>query len=390
MSAGQGSEDYYSVLEIERSATAEQIKKSFRRLALDFHPDRNNSPEAESRFKQINEAYAVLSDPEKRQRYDRYGKSESASDPFQSGGVNASDLRDIFGDDLFQSLFSSLFGGGPRSRQEAPLEELKAGLSVSLEEVLTGCERELSVKRRGACSACQGTGSKTPKPRACVRCKGRGQVRANRGFIVLAQACPDCGGRGVDPSSLCSPCHGSGVGTSTAKVKVKVPPGVASGHSLRIRGEGHRSAKTGARSDLMIEIQVDEHDEYERFGDDLSLQVMAPFDVMALGGVLSVTLLGGGQARVKIPAGTQSGQALRLRRKGLPSLNQDQVGDLFVYVEVEVPKSLSKEEKALLTEWRARREGYEVGQGASTDEEITGEPVESSVLGRIKRWMSRD
>ena len=389
MKASKAESDYYSVLEIERSASAEEIKKSFRRLALAYHPDRNNSPEAESRFKQINEAYAVLSDAEKRQRYDRYGRHESASDPFQSGGVNASDLRDIFGDDLFQTLFSSLFGGGARQRQSSTLSELRTNLKISLEEVLTGTECKIDIKREGPCSSCQGTGSKNARPRPCQRCGGRGQLRVNRGFIVLSQVCPDCGGSAVDPSSLCRSCGGAGLRLSDAKVNVKVPAGVATGHSLRIRGEGHGGAKGGARSDLIIDVEVTDHDVFERDGDDLSRDVYAPFDVLALGGVLGVSLLGGGQARVKIPAGTQSGQTLRLRKKGLPALKEERTGDLFVYVEVQVPKTLSAEEKRVLNEYRSLR-GGDLSSGDQADEELMGEPVENGVIGRLKRWIRRD
>lgn len=378
--SSRGDGDYYATLEVDRSASAEEIKKSFRRLALAYHPDRNDSSDAEAKFKQINEAYAVLSDPEKRQRYDRYGRSDSVSDPFQSGGVNANDLKDIFGDDLFQSLFSTLFGGGQSSRA-APPKELRAKVSVTLEEVLSGVEREVKVKRHGACESCQGSGAEGGRKRPCSRCKGRGQVSVNRGFIVLAQPCPDCRGKGVDPAASCRPCQGQGVKMSEAMIKVNIPAGVDVGYLLRVRGEGHASLGHPQRSDLIFEVDIESHQDFDREGVHLSCQALAPLDLLALGGTLSVPLLGSGKAQVKIPPGTSSGQALRLKRKGLPQVGSSQVGDLFVYVEVEVPKVLTAAERELLVAWRSLRENTD-----SADEPLEGD---EGLLSQVKRLFKR-
>jgi len=353
-SSQENAKDYYAILEVQRDATPAAIKKSFRRLALAYHPDRNNEPEAEAQFKLINEAYAVLSDTEKRRRYDRYGHNETASDPFQSGGVNANDLKDIFGDDLFHTLFSSLFGG---QRRAQPPKDIHTQIRISLEDLLNGAEREVEIKRKGMCSPCHGSGFRNGHKRKCGRCSGQGQVRVNRGFIAIAQPCPDCGGSGADASSVCHSCQGSAFGVNQARVKVKIPVGVEEGHLLRVKEAGHASSASTQRSDVIIEVKVDPHEHFEQDGLDLYYQASAPFDVVTLGGTINVPLLGGGEAQVKVPSGTQSGQALRLKRKGLPRLGDTKVGDLFVYVEVEVPKVLKATERELLVAWRELREG---------------------------------
>lgn len=337
---------------MERSATAAEIKKSFRRLALEYHPDRNSAPEAEIRFKLINEAYAVLSDPEQRQRYDRYGRSESVRDPFQ-GGMNAHDLRDIFGDEIFDNLFSSLFGG---RRSPARPSDVKATLELTLDIVETGGTREVSVIRKMRCAQCDGLGRSGGVIQRCGRCRGSGQVRMSRGFLTIAQVCPDCGGSGADPQSACRPCGGSGLQTGESAVRVQVPKGVESGHLLRVRGAGHAAKDSGQASDLIVEIIVLPHERFEREGQDLTCSVEVPYDVLVLGGKVDVPLLDGGIAHVKIPAGTQPSQALRLKKKGLPSIEAGgQHGDLFVYVEAYVPKAVSAAERELLVALRAHR-----------------------------------
>lgn len=382
-SASASDQDYYEVLEVERKASPDEIKKSFRKLALAYHPDRNDAPEAEAKFKQINEAYAILSDPEKRKRYDRYGRSETASNPFQGGGVNANDLKDIFGDDLFHSLFSSLFGGQGQRRSPPP-KDIQTKLSLSLEDILEGGEHEVQIKRSGSCKPCNGSAYRDGKVVKCTRCHGQGQIRLNRGFLAIAQPCPDCNGTGIAPSALCPVCHGSGQSTQKVTVKVDVPIGVEAGHRLRVREAGHKSTGHSNASDVIIVIELKEHQEFERDGIDLYYQASAPFDVLSLGGKLRVPLLGGGQAQVKIPAGTQSGKALRLRKKGLPKLNGQEFGDLFVYVEVEVPKKLTAAERELLVAWRSLREGELTNQDSSIHDEH-----DSSFVENIKSVWSR-
>lgn len=380
-SASSSDQDYYEILEVDRQASSDEIKKSFRKLALAYHPDRNDAPEAEAKFKQINEAYAVLSDPEKRKRYNRYGRSETASNPFQGGGVNANDLKDIFGEDLFHSLFSSLFGGQGQRRSPPP-KDIQTKLTLSLEEVLKGGEHEVQIKRNGSCKPCKGSGYKDGKVVKCRRCHGQGQIRMNRGFLAIAQPCPDCRGTGIDPTALCPICHGSGQSSQFVTVKVKVPIGVESGQSLRVREAGHKSPGHTVASDVIIVIELEEHKDFERDGTDLYYQSKAPFDVLSLGGKVTVPLLGGGQAQVKVPAGTQSGKALRLKKKGLPKLNAQEFGDLFVYVEVEVPKALTAAERELLVAWRSLREE----EGANNTSESKLEP---KLLDNIRSMWNR-
>ena len=388
--SSQTTEDYYAILELDRNATADEVKKSFRRLALQYHPDRNDSPEAEARFKSINEAYAVLSDQEKRKRYDRYGHSETAHDPFQGGGVNASDLRDIFGEDLFQSLFASLFGG---QRRTAPPQDLSTKLEVTLEEVYQGGEKEVSIRRQGPCQSCQGSGYRNGRKHNCKRCGGQGQVRVNRGFLVLAQPCPDCGGTGADAASLCHHCHGSGNGMSQAKIKVTIPRGVSSGHLLRVKHAGHQVVGHAQRSDLLLHVEVKEHTDYEREGAHLSYQIDVPFDILTLGGTITVPLLNGGQAQVKVPPNTSSGKALRLKKKGLPKWESNDMGDLFVYVEAEVPKALTAAERELLVAWRNLREKKSNNENSLEADSASihnqdKNKLTESVFHKIKNWLN--
>ena len=340
-------EDYYSVLEVRRDANSAELKKSFRRLALAYHPDRNDSPEAEARFKLINEAYATLSDPEKRKRYDRYGQSEAVNDPFQ-GGVNAHDLRDIFGDEIFNNLFASLFGARARSAPPPPIE---TSLTITLAEVLRGAEKVISIQRQGHCERCDGSGGSS----ACARCQGRGQISVSQGFFTLPRACPDCHGTGRDPRSSCRACSGRGVKQSQASVRVTVPAGVEDGQRLRVRGAGHTSRDGGDTGDLIVGVQVAPHEFYERRGQELIATVKIPYDVATLGGECAVPLIEGGEAKVRVPQGLQPGKALRLKGKGLFERGLTRRGDLLIYPEVDVPKALTATERELLVALRSAR-----------------------------------
>lgn len=374
------SDDYYAVLEVSRDADASQIKKSFRRLALAYHPDRNDAPDAEARFKLINEAYATLSDPEKRKRYDRYGQSEPVHDPFQ-GGVNAQDLRDIFGEDIFNNLFASLFGARPQS---PPPAQLRAELKLTLEDVLTGGEREISVKRQSRCETCQGQGGAS----RCMRCHGQGHISVQQGFFTLPRPCPDCGGSGLDPSTSCRACSGRGIRLTDAIARVSVPAGVAQGQQLRVRGAGHASPHGGGAGDLIVEVSVVAHELFERQGRDLVAYMNAPFDVLTLGGTLDVPLLEGGEAKVKVPTGLQPGKALRLKRKGLLNHGDHRRGDLLVYIEVDVPKVLTAAERELLVALRRLRTDRE--EEAKDTTNATPQYHDARTLTeRLRSWFAR-
>jgi molecular chaperone DnaJ len=337
-------EDYYQVLGVTKDVDASEIKKAFRKLALKYHPDRNAAPEAEQKFKLINEAYATLSDTEKRQRYDRYGHSESMSDPFQ-GGFNQSDLQDIFGDELFNSLFASLFSGKSKRRQKTAL--LETQLQVPLNTVLTGASHELPVTRKERCTPCNGHGTHNGRaPHVCRTCNGQGKVMMNRGFLMLAQSCPECRGQGFQVQNHCRICHGQGYQNKMLTLEIDVPTGVASGHKLLVPQQGNMGPQ--GRGDLAVLIEVLEHSQFKRQGSDLIYSLTVHYPLLALGGESQIPTLTGTSITLKIPHATQPGHTLRLKGKGLPSLNHEPLGDLLVKLEVIVPKVLTATERELL------------------------------------------
>lgn len=372
------SQDYYEVLGIERSASPEEIKKAYRKLALKYHPDRSDEVDAEAHFKLINEAYAVLSEPEKRQRYDRYGHSETVSNPFQ-GGVNAADLKDIFGQDLFNELFASLFSGGGRARTRVK-RDIEATLSVPLSLVQTGGETFAKVSRQESCQPCGGHGTASARPaKICTQCRGTGQSRLQRGFIVMAQPCSACQGRGKDMSSPCRSCRGAGQALASIEIKVDVPAGVETGQTLRIANEG--DFVQGLRGDLYLHIKVEPDERFERDGIDLHHEIMLDFHDLALGSQVNIDLLTGRSVHLKIPEGTQPGQVLRLRGKGLPSLDGRKTGDLMVTVEVRVPKSLTATERELLVALRSIAEVEDPKNAQKKDSHDKARPI----VG-LRRW----
>lgn len=365
-------EDYYQVLGVAREADADEIKKAYRKMALKYHPDRNSEPGAEDRFKLINEAYAVLSEPERRQRYDRYGSSEAPSNPFGGGGVSQSDLQDIFGHDMFNELFASLFG----QRQRAPRRDVEATLELPLEAVLSGGSYSTRVRRKASCKPCKGNGTKDGRaPQPCSSCRGAGQVRVQRGFLVIAQPCPSCQGRGVEVRSPCSSCHGAGVSAEEVSVEATVPAGVETGQVLRVAGEGDQVG--GAAGDLYLRVQVRPHDLFEREGLDLHHSLELPFPKLALGATVPVPTLEGREVRLKVPAGSQPGQVLKLRGKGLPSLQGRAVGDLLVTLEVTVPKAMTAAERELVVALDELQEG----EGGAAER--------APAVGGLRGWLIR-
>lgn len=381
---GEGvSQDYYEVLGLERSAGPEEIKKAYRKLALTYHPDRNQEAGAEERFKLINEAYAVLSEPEKRQRYDRYGHSEAVSNPFQ-GGVNAADLKDIFGQDLFNELFASLFGGG-RARSRVN-RDVKATLEVPLSLVQRGGEAVASVSRKEPCSPCNGHGTQSGRPpKSCPRCRGTGQMRAQRGFIMMAQPCSACQGRGRDLSASCRACRGAGQAQRSVEIKVHVPAGVESGHTLRVAGEG--DLVQGVQGDLYLHVKVAPHPRFSRDGSSLHLELILDFHELALGTSANIELLNGRSVTLKVPEGTQPGQVLRLRGKGLPTVDTGQSGDLLVTVEVRVPKAMTAAERELVVALRSlMEEGASAGSAEPRPSDRPDAALKAGPMEGLRRW----
>lgn len=351
--------DYYEVLGISRSSSAGEIKKAYRRLALKYHPDRNpsNRDEATDNFKEISEAYEVLSDPEKRARYDRFGH-EGVKSYFSPGGFTWDDFHHFTDfSDIFGEFFDSLFGFGFRGRTATAARagrDIKIAYHITLEEAVAGKQETISFQRLDTCPSCRGTGQKDgTAPRTCPRCQGAGQVNVRQAFFVLSTTCSVCQGRGSVIDNPCPRCSGRGQANKNVKIKVKIPPGVDNGQILRIRGEGEPSPSAGPRGDLYIVVYIKEHPLFERDGHDIYSEVPISFSQATLGDELEVPTLYG-PAKLTIPAGTQTHSMFRLKGKGMPKYgNPQRCGDQQVRVIVKVPTRLTEEQKQLLRRFAA-------------------------------------
>lgn len=353
--------DYYETLGVSRDASADEMKKSYRKLAVKYHPDKNpDDAAAEAKFKEISEAYDVLKDEEKRAAYDRYGH-----DAFQGGGMGRAGgggggfhdpfemFRDAFGGGgggggIFEEFFG---GGGGRSGGVQKGSDLRYDLEITLEEAAEGTEKEIRYKRSVACGKCSGSGAEPGSGKTtCQTCGGAGQVSSNRGFISFRQACPSCQGSGQRIEKPCSGCRGEGRMMDTSTVKVRIPSGVHTGSKLRSAEKGEAGQAGGPAGDLYIVVHVKEHDVFERHDDDLFCELPIRFTLAALGGAIDVPTLFG-KGNLKIPAGTQSGTTFRLRGQGMPHLRGKGQGDLLVRVHVEVPTKLSSGQKKILEDF---------------------------------------
>jgi molecular chaperone DnaJ len=342
--------DYYEVLGVERTADDGVLKTAYRKLAMQFHPDRNpNNPEAEERFKVCSEAYQVLSDPEKRAAYDRYGHAGvngasgfgGGGSPFQGQG----DLGDIFGD-LFGEMFN--MGGQRRASRAQRGHDLKYELQLEFEEAVFGKEQEIKFRRAEVCDDCTGTGSeKGMQAETCQQCGGRGQIRSQQGFFSVARVCPVCSGTGKVVRNPCKTCHGEARITREHRLLVKVPAGVEDSTRIRYSGEGDAGKFGGPAGDFYVVLEVKAHKFFERDGDDLHCVIPVSFPQAALGTELEIATLEGPET-LKVPEGTQSGREFKLRGKGVPHLNQHGKGDLIVEVRVQTPSKLNKQQKELM------------------------------------------
>lgn len=349
--------DYYEVLTVERTATPEEIKKTYRKLAIKYHPDKNpGNKEAEEKFKELGEAYEVLSDENKRAAYDRYGHA-AFQGGMGGGGGGAHDpfevFREVFGagggggGGIFGSIFEEAFGGNERSSRGRGAD-LRYDMQITFEEAARGCEKEISVTKNETCDTCNGSGaSPGSSVTTCTTCRGAGQVYVTRGFFSVAQACPRCQGAGQIIEKPCPTCHGVGRKEKSSKIKIKIPAGIEDGSRLRSTGHGEGGLRGGGSGDLYIVIHVQEHDIFQRDGQDLYCEIPISFAKAALGGELKVPTLDG-EAVIKIPAGTATGKVFRLRHKGIVALNSKSMGDLHVKVYVEVPAKLNAEQRAKL------------------------------------------
>lgn len=349
--------DYYDILGIRKEATDDEIKKAYRRVAKQYHPDKNNGDkEAEDKFKEACEAYEVLSDDHKRAAYDRHGHEGVRFGG--SGGFNYQNFSH-FGDfeDIFSTLFGGAFGGsgGGGGRQRGGAEkgrDLKVAITIDLEDAVTGKDLEIAITRLETCEACKGGGAKPgSKPKTCPRCKGAGAIRYQQGFFSINTACDMCHGEGQIIDNPCDTCSGRGRVNERKHVKVHVPKGVESESMMRVPNEGEVGPRKGPRGDLYVEVRVREHEDFERRGDDLICEVPISFAQAALGDELSIPTLHGEDAKLDIPAGTQSHTVFRVRGMGMPRSGDDRFrGDLFIRAIVRTPTKLSEREKELLTE----------------------------------------
>jgi len=346
-----GKRCYYETLSVERTASDGDIKTAFRKQAMQWHPDRNaGDKDAEHRFKEINEAYEVLKDPDKRAAYDRFGHAA-----FEHGGVGAAHG---FGSDFattFSDIFDDLFGMGGRRGRGSGRErgaDLRYNMEISLQEAYAGKTAQIRIPTSVTCEACSGTGAKPgTKPKTCPMCGGHGRVRQAQGFFTLERTCLNCQGRGQAIDSPCMSCAGSGRVTRERTLSVNIPPGVEDGTRIRLAGEGEAGVRGGPAGDLYIFLSISAHPFFQRDGADLHCRVPVSMATAALGGEFDVPTIDGGKTRVKVPAGTQSGRRFRLQSKGMPVLRARQSGDMYVQVVVETPQNLTKRQRELLAEF---------------------------------------
>jgi molecular chaperone DnaJ len=348
--------DFYETLGVQKGADDKELKSAFRKLAMQFHPDRNPGDHScEHKFKEINEAYEMLKDPQKRAAYDRYGHAA-----FEHGGMGGGGGAGFAGgggfSDIFEDIFGEMMGGGrARQRSSGGRErgaDLRYNMEISLEEAFSGKTAQIRVPTSITCDVCSGSGAKPgTQPKTCGTCQGSGRVRAAQGFFSIERTCPTCHGRGQIIPDPCPKCHGQGRVTEERSLSVNIPSGIEDGTRIRLQSEGEAGTRGGPAGDLYIFLSVKPHEFYQRDGADLYCAVPISMTTAALGGTFDVATLDGTKSRVSVPEGTQAGKQFRLKGKGMPVLRSAQTGDLYIQIQIETPQKLTKRQRELLQEF---------------------------------------
>jgi molecular chaperone DnaJ len=347
--------DYYDVLGVGKSSSADQIKSAYRKLAVKYHPDKNEGDKAaEEKFKEASEAYHVLSNSERKQNYDNFGHAAFENGGGGRGGFGNFDFSSHFSD-IFEDFFGEGFGGGGRRNRRANNRgsDLRYDLSITLEEAYTGKKQDIKFSTSEKCDTCKGSGSKPGhEAGSCSMCGGHGQVRSSQGFFTVQQTCPQCSGSGEEITNPCNSCSGQGKKQASKRLSVTIPRGVDDGTRIRLAGKGEAGSRGAGNGDLYLFINVYSHELFKRSDEHLFFECPISIADAALGTSIEIPTIDGGKAKIKIPAGTQSGKQLRLKSKGMPYMRGNGTGDLYVQVNTEVPISLNKEQKELLEKFR--------------------------------------
>ena len=348
--------DFYETLGVSKTADEKELKSTFRKLAMKWHPDKNpGDAAAEKKFKEINEAYEFLKDPQKRAAYDRFGHAAFEQGGGGGGGAGFQNAGGF--SDIFEDIFGEMMGGGGRRRDANPTrprgEDLRYNMEITLEEAFSGKVAQIRVPSSITCDVCTGSGAKPgTKPSTCATCHGSGRVRATQGFFSIERTCPTCQGRGQTISDPCTKCHGHGRVTEERSLQVNIPSGIEDGTRIRLQGEGEAGMRGGPSGDLYIFMSVQPHSFYKRDGADLYCMVTIPMVTAALGGKFEISTLDGTKSRVTVPEGTPTAKQFRLKGKGMPVLRSHQQGDLYVQISVETPQKLNKRQRELLEEFQ--------------------------------------